>query len=246
MTGKVVAPAFVKMRSAAKLCCVFLALAFASSAFGADGTSSSSVGKGVVINTPPAKPVAAEGTAQPLGRRAGPRAQLRQTSTGVGIEDPSLLPDCVPGLGVICSDRDYTKVLESAPSNIGLTKDNYAFFGFAPTASLAASIDNTARLADDAYSTAAKLTTVGGVKANIGNEVLDATNEVATTAVAAALTSRPELAVPAKLALTVGQTKSTGRLERRTNKPNFYYVLGQNFGRINGFSLAADGVAGRR
>jgi hypothetical protein len=199
-----------------------------------------------VISTPPAKPAAPEATAQPLGRRAGPQAQLRAPSTGVGIEDPTLLPDCVPGLGVICSDRDYTKFLEARPANIDLNNDNFAFFGFAPKASLTASIDNTARLADDAYGTAARLTTSGGVKANIGNEVLDATNEVATTAVAADLTSRPELVVPAKLAVTVGQTKTAGRLERRTNKPNFYYVLGQNFGRINGFSLAKDGVAGRR
>lgn len=119
----------------ALLCACFLAM-LASSACAASGSTTASVGKDVVVPAAPKQP-AAKSAASNMGRRGGPaaaRPQLRQELPG--ILNPNLLPDCVPGNGVICSDRDYTGLLDAQPTNIVGLDDNYAFGGFLPSLEL--------------------------------------------------------------------------------------------------------------
>jgi hypothetical protein len=95
------------------------------------------VGKDVVIPAAPKSKKAEQPAAKSgMGRRAWPaaRPQLRQELPG--ILNPDLLPDCVPGDGVICSDRDYTGLLDAQPTNIAGLDDNYAFGGVVPSLEL--------------------------------------------------------------------------------------------------------------
>lgn len=205
------------------------------------GTSTASIGKDVVIDTQPT-PVG--------GRRAGPQDQNQQrqaTVPEVGINDPSLLPDCRPGNGIICSDRDYTSLLQAQPANIDLTGDNFAYVGLDPKAEASLGLDTKAELAARSFSTAAKAIGKGELKGNIGTEVATADTETTNTVAGAAIkNNRYELLVPEKVTITLDKTDSANSLERRSNKPNFYYIFGQNFGQPVGFALAKDGVTGKR
>lgn len=121
----------------ALLCACFLAML--GSAWAASGSTTASVGKDVVLPAAPKKAdqPAAKSGASGMGRRGGPTAaspQLRQELPG--ILNPNLLPDCVPGDAVICSDRDYTGLLDAQPTNIVGLDDNYAFAGFLPSLEL--------------------------------------------------------------------------------------------------------------
>lgn len=219
-------------------CLLLLSLALAHTAYGAAGTSSSSVGKDLVVKTPPAAP--SKPSAQALPRRAGP--QLRQG----GIATPGLLPDCVPADGVICSDRDYTGILQVAPAVIDLADDNYAFLGLTPSAEVSVGPETKVGLVDGSFSSDLKASAKAEVKASAGDQVYTAGTEATTTALGAKLSTRPDLLLPSKLALTLGKVDSEDKVEWRTNKPNFYYVLGQNLGLPIGFQTVSDGVAGRK
>lgn len=121
------------MRSAqAKFCLLLLVGALANSAYATEiGKSSSSVGQDVVIDKPAAAP--AKFTAQilrGLGRKAAPGTG----PTDRAIDDPTLLPDCIPANGVVCSDRDYTGLLDVNPAVPDLALDTqYVFAGFEPS-----------------------------------------------------------------------------------------------------------------
>ena len=108
-------------------------------------------------------------------------------------------------------------------------------------------MDTKVELGARSFSTAGKAITNGELKGNIGTEVLNAATETTNTVGGVAVkNNRYELAVPEKLTFTLGKTDSASSIERRSNKPNFYYVFGQNFGLPNGFALAKDGVTGKR
>lgn len=194
-----------------------------------------------------------------MPRRAGPkqqqqkqqRQQLRQVASdpsipAVGINDASLLPACRPGNGVICSDNDYTGLLKVQPANVGLTDDNFAYVGFNPSGEASLGVNTKVDLARRSGSTAAEAVTQGEVKGNVGTDVVTAKSETTNTLAGAGLkNNRLELAVPQKVTITLDKTESENTVDFRTNKPNFYYVLGQNFGLPVGLALAADGVNGK-
>jgi hypothetical protein len=121
------------MRSAqAKFCLLLLVGALANSANAQEiGTSSSSVGQDVVIDKPAAAPTKVPTQIlRGLGRKAGAGAG----PTDRAINDPTLLPDCIPANGVVCSDRDYTGLLDVNPAVPDLALDKqYAFAGFEPS-----------------------------------------------------------------------------------------------------------------
>lgn len=220
---------------------LIVAIQIATPAHADSRTVSSSVGKDVVIDQP-AKP--ATSPAQAMGRRAG--QQQRQGIPPVGIQDPNLLPFCRPGNGVICADNDYTALLQVKPANIDLTDDNYAYAGVRPKATASIGTTTKINLGDDTVSTAAEIANAVELKSNIGTESLDVAAEATTTPLGAELKGRPELLLPEKLTVTVGKVESEGTVESRTNRPNFFYILGQNFGLPIGLSQAKDEVSGRR
>jgi hypothetical protein len=101
-------------------------------------------------------------------------------------------------------------------------------------------------LAQGEFETALKVGGTGEVKTVIGNDVITEALETETTLAGAALDTRPGVLWPVALGLTLGSTETNGALEWRTNKPNFYYVLGQNLGFPLGLNTAEDGVFGKK
>lgn len=190
-------------------------------------------------------------------RRAGPKAraaaaaaqQQRQDDPAdpfAGtIEDPTLLPRCRPGNGVICSDRDYTELLKADPANIDLA-DTLQLGGVRPSAEGSLGLSLRVDPLTDSVGGSIKPTSKVEVNSNFGFEQLNAKTSSTTTAAGADLKGRLELALPEKLTVTLGKAGSESSIERTSIKPNFYYVLGQNFNLPVGLSVAADGVAGKR
>jgi hypothetical protein len=231
-----------------KLFTVFLLLVLANSAFGDNGSTSASVGHDVVIETPPKKPsepasaAAASPKSGSLGRRGGP--QQRQDDPP-GILNPNLLPFCVPGNGVVCSDRDYTGFLGTNPANIDLSDDNLGLFGVVPSVEVSQGTETKLDLYKRTLETSLLAKLAAEVKAILGTRVASAGTESTTTAAGVELKSRQTLPLLKSIDLTLGQIESENKVEVRDNKPNFWYVFGQNFGLPVGLPLAADEVAGK-
>lgn len=128
-------------------------------------------------------------------------------------------------------------------ATINLPDTNFAYVGLNPSAT--ASLGGTTKLdvgGGGSVSTGLRAALNGEVKGNIGTEVLNVASENSNTLVSTALkANRPELLLPEKLTVALGKAESSSTVERRTNKPNFYYVLGQNFGLPIGLTTVEDG-----
>lgn len=232
------------MRAVSKLSCAFLLLVLAHSAVGDNGSTTASVGQDVVIDTPAKKatePTPAAAAAS-LGRKGGP--QQRQADPP-GILNPNLLPFCRPGNGVVCSDRDYTDFLATNPANIGLSDDNLAKFGFVPSLKVSKGTETKLDLKKKTLETSLLAKLAGQVKTILGKHVATVSTDSTTKHAGVALKKDKKLPLLNKIALTFGQTESDNKVEWRKNKPNFYYVFGQNFGLPVGLPLATDEVAGK-
>jgi hypothetical protein len=230
---------------------VLLLLVLATSAFGDNGSTSASVGQDVVIDTPPKKAseptpaAAASPKSGSLGRKGGP--QQRQGDLP-GILNPNLLPDCRPGNRVVCSDRDYTGFLATNPTNIDLSDDNLAKFGFVPSVEVSTGTETKLDLKKKTLEKSLLAELAGEVKTILGRHgkyVNTASTDSTTTLAGVELKKHKTLPLVRSIDFTLGQTESENTVELRENKPNFWYVFGQNFGLPVGFSLAADEVAGK-
>jgi hypothetical protein len=128
-------------------------------------------------------------------------------------------------------------------ANIDLPAENFAYVGLNPSAS--ASLGATSKLdvgGGGSFATGLKAGLSGEVKGNVGTEVLNVASEDSTTLLSTSLKSnRAELLLPEKLTIALGKAAGSNSVERRSNKPNFYYVLGQNFGLPNGLATVEDG-----
>lgn len=101
-------------------------------------------------------------------------------------------------------------------------------------------------LAQGEFESALKAGAVGEAKTIIGNEVVTGGFESETTLAGVALDTRLGVLQPVALGVTLGSTETAAALEWRTNKPNFYYVFGQNAGFPVGLNTAEDGVFGKK
>lgn len=152
---------------------------------------------------------------------------------------------CRPGNGVVCSDRDYTALLKANPANIDLPADAFSYAGFQPSVTAALAGDGKLDLGSGgSWAGSTKAALQGAVNSNLGTEALNVATDTANTLVSAGL--KVVAGVPDKLSLAFDKTDSANNVERKSLKPNFYTVLGQNFGLPFGFALAKDGVFGKR